>query len=312
MSQQPSHNPTFSTARSFCQAIYFYYICGCRTNPVFCCQPSVNSSTKAGNPCRHEQPVLVVAKLPRACGKLLGSSAACDAEDPGAKRFVREADTSERLELAVSDGLKQDMVRDALPEKVEGTFTIDEVVSKSRRREKFKSFLSATATPFIPRLGVPKGNVVTPEISKIAENESCETARDIPGDNTVVSENEVTLAIGEEEETKCSDFANELNANEANQSTEVGDYHDNQDDSDQFYEIELSPPDTVTTVANESCDERISKIDDTTLNESIGLEPRRSYEELTTFWAIDNSKEKPKPSRTCYWAVATLFSNLIR
>ncbi|KAI0508919.1 hypothetical protein F5B22DRAFT_649618 [Xylaria bambusicola] len=310
MSRQPSQNHTSSTATSFCQAIYFYYTCGCRKpEPVFCCQPPVNSPTKAGNPCRHEQPALVVAKLPRACGKLLGSSAACGAEDPSAKRFVREVDTSERLELAVSKGLKQDMVSDALPEKVEGTFTIDEVISKSR--QKFRSFLSATAAPFVPQLGAFMASAAIPAV---ADGESHQTTEGVMEDNTIAGVSRVTAAVCQAEEIKCRDFATEMDANKASRSAKIEDSQDNQDDREELYEIELSHPDIFPTIADESPDEGAPGIDDTTQEESVGssIEPRKSYEELVTYWAIDNSKEKLKPSRTCYWAVATLFSNFIR
>ncbi|KAI1294337.1 hypothetical protein F5Y03DRAFT_318314 [Xylaria venustula] len=138
-------------SNQFCSALYFYYACGCRApEPIFCCQPSTQSRTDDKNPCKHEKPTMVIAKLPHACGHLVGDSEACGVADLGAKEFVREVDTAERLEIVVSKEIDQDEIDDVLPQKMDSAFAVDEVVPSSLRIERPRSTFSATAAPFVP------------------------------------------------------------------------------------------------------------------------------------------------------------------
>ncbi|KAJ8125935.1 hypothetical protein O1611_g7702 [Lasiodiplodia mahajangana] len=60
-------------------------------------------------------------------------------------------DTAERLDLAVLDSLEKEVIN-TLPGKVEGDFTVNEVVSRSKsfKLKHKSSTFSATATPFVP------------------------------------------------------------------------------------------------------------------------------------------------------------------
>ncbi|KAI0399715.1 hypothetical protein F4802DRAFT_620844 [Xylaria palmicola] len=124
--------PACAPGSPFCEALLFFYACGCRErDPFFCCRPPppADGSPQPHNPCRHETPSVVLAKLPHACGSRLGRAPACGAADPGARAFVREVDTAERLELAVLDGLARGEIDGALPRRVEGSFTVSQLAA---------------------------------------------------------------------------------------------------------------------------------------------------------------------------------------
>ncbi|KAJ8107903.1 hypothetical protein ONZ43_g6586 [Nemania bipapillata] len=196
-----SQTATGPPSSSFCQAIVFFYTCGCRKpEPVYCCQPPDSSSGSGKtNPCK---------------------SLACGAQDPGAKEFIREVDTAERLELAVLSpregnhaaivgGPQKDGVE--LPCKVEGEFTVNDVVSKSRsRNKKTKKVFSATATPFVPY--VPPAEAVDDIVDGTEEdtNETQSKRTRLKQDEDVMSENirkYVALHIElKADETESDDF----------------------------------------------------------------------------------------------------------
>ncbi|KAI0868232.1 hypothetical protein GGS24DRAFT_223308 [Hypoxylon argillaceum] len=195
-----SAQPATGQTSSFCQAIMFFHTCGCRTpEPVYCCQPPAGFSSTT-NPCKHETPAIVVAKLPHACGRKIGSSEACGAEDPGAKEFVREVDTAERLELAVLGGLKKEGVESALPGRVSGEFTVGEVVSRSwgDGKSKVKRAFSAMAKPFVPGLGayVPALATMIEEISSVDHGEEIETIEDVFVNHVTVVDGADTVGAG--------------------------------------------------------------------------------------------------------------------
>ncbi|KAI0114307.1 hypothetical protein GGR51DRAFT_439770 [Nemania sp. FL0031] len=175
----PPAPPLPRRSSSFCQAIMFFYACGCRsTEPVYFCQPPDGADPQE-NPCKHETPEMIVAKLPHACKRQLGTSEACGAEDPGTKEFVREVDTAERLDLAVLDSLEKEVIDTALPDKVEGEFTVDEVLSRSKscKKKKSRSTFSATATPFVPQSATyvpsftPPPGEKKPEVAGVNQSE---------------------------------------------------------------------------------------------------------------------------------------------
>ncbi|KAI0967145.1 hypothetical protein F4678DRAFT_253175 [Xylaria arbuscula] len=275
-----------TTQSSFCQALYFFYACGCRApEPIFCCQPSTQSQTGDKNPCQHEKPTVVVAKLPHACKHLIGDSEACAAEDLGAKEFVREVDTAERLELAVSKELDQDEIDDILPQKMEGTFTVDEVVPKSLRIERPRSTFSAMAAPFVPR---------TVGCSIVQE----ETEPEIDGAETVSEiETETTKGI---DDTGVSEKMAVIGNAEENQ----------QDEDDESWRTDDLNEETVQNVKSGWGDES-NRVEETTQNETTEptepTEPEDSDDEMKDpeFFDIDlvdhsrefiASRDKPSSS----------------
>ncbi|KAI0418784.1 hypothetical protein F5X98DRAFT_109767 [Xylaria grammica] len=315
---------------SFCQAIFFFYTCGCRTpQPVFCCQPPPGQQVTR-NPCRHENPSLVTAKIPHSCGRSIGNSEACGAEDPGKKEFVREVDTAERLELVVSGGVEQDKICNVLPGKVEGAFTIDQVVSKSQRDEKRKSAFSATAAPFVPRsggCGVAPGSVTTKENNITACRDHNKTSSDAPmNTNKVVTGTAILSRVKDKVKDKVGgkgkhqrnndDLAEGTTRNEVGYRTKPKDAPSNTENTE-FVDIELD----VLTPGDKADDQeskpRTSVAENMPENQGRGASTQLdgSYDDIMKFyWAMDQSqadlrpKPKPKPVRTCYWAITSIFS----
>ncbi|KAI0173228.1 hypothetical protein GGR52DRAFT_590403 [Hypoxylon sp. FL1284] len=98
-----------------CQAVVLYHACGCRAaaGAVFLCG--------AGG-CAHAVTTLLVGGLPFACGAPDGRSAACCAEDPAAREFVRECDTGDRLRhFFALPGCASEKMDDILPLSLEPT-----------------------------------------------------------------------------------------------------------------------------------------------------------------------------------------------
>ncbi|KAI3330306.1 hypothetical protein F4824DRAFT_341570 [Ustulina deusta] len=326
MSVQSNHSPasqTATTQSSFCQAMFFFYTCGCRTpEPVFCCQPPTHLQKDIGNPCRHEKPALVVAKLPLACGRRLGNSKACGVEDPSAKEFVREVDTAERLELVVSEDFKQDTIHNALPGKVEGGFTVDEVVAKSQRAEKCRSIFSATATPFVPRLGGcgmgMESTTVGGDGAETADKTSHETAGNTPVDDAETSVNGAATDRAEQDQGVQPDektgsqpdsvLAEEKASDQTTRHTEPRDDSDDKDAPEEFHDIELRTPTLEHTAPDEEPNSSTSTAEQTVKNEGLEAPAQQedSYDDLLALWALDDRKARPKPTRTC-WSITSLF-----
>ncbi|KAI1276812.1 hypothetical protein F5Y07DRAFT_408033 [Xylaria sp. FL0933] len=271
-----------TTKSSFCQALYFFHVCGCRTpEPFFVCQPPSRSQIDTQNPCRHEKPDLVVGKLPHVCKRCLGNSQVCGTEDLSTKQFVREVDTAEQLELVVSKRLNQENIQDCLPQKIKGNFTVDEVVSKSLRDGKCRSTLSATATPFIPRLkacGTATGNTAAGTNRAETPHENHEEAgEDISLDGIQVSID------------------------------------------DEFSDVDLSDTGLEDTVPKDDLDSSISTSDRETKNEELdsSIEDADPYD-MVAFQAMEGSgkadpKHDRKPTRTCVgMTIAIIFELLGR
>jgi hypothetical protein len=79
---------------------------------------------------------------------------ACRAQDPGAKKFVREVDTAERLDLVVLDNVPpQPDFNTALPAKFDVESKIEYLISQYKQKKiSFKKTISAKAVPFVPGL----------------------------------------------------------------------------------------------------------------------------------------------------------------
>ncbi|KAI1420198.1 hypothetical protein F5Y12DRAFT_774130 [Xylaria sp. FL1777] len=315
MSIQSHHDPTLqrvTTQSSFCLAIFFFHTCGCRTlEPVFACQPSTHAQTSIGNPCQHEEPTLLVAKLPHACK-------ACGVEDLGAKEFVREVDTAERLELIVSERFKQDKIQNILPNKVEDTFTVDEIISKLRRGGRCRSTFSAKAAPFVPRFkegGILMGSTMAGDCVETAYKNFSETTRNMLVDDAKVTAEQ---ARGDQQNEKNGSWqdvlAEEMICNKTTRYTKPGHSDDDGRASEKFHGVELSVPSPEHKVPDDKLDSSFLPAEHTVKNESrkSTVEHQNSYEDLMVFWAMDDSKAELKPTRTCYWAITSLLGRFNR
>ncbi|KAI2641338.1 hypothetical protein GGS21DRAFT_547707 [Xylaria nigripes] len=143
---------------SFCEALFFFYSCGCRSrHAVMCCRPQRHDGV-----CQHEKPTIVVAKLPFACqarsdaASVPGETDRCRIEDPGVKKFVREVDTAESLDLLVLDDCPGTDLNTALPLKVRYPFTLVDVLHRRNELKGLNSSkgLSARAVEFVPTSAV--------------------------------------------------------------------------------------------------------------------------------------------------------------
>ncbi|KAJ3566303.1 hypothetical protein NPX13_g7179 [Xylaria arbuscula] len=200
-------------------------------------------------------------------------------------------------------------MRDALPEKMEGTSTIEEVVSRTRRDEKSKFNLSATAAIFVPRHAA---------CAAVANVNSDKTSGDVLGDETIARLDWAAPEQGQSgDNLKPDEEANTVDDTETitlNQEIESKSCDAEEDDFGKFIDVELSPPAVETMKANGNPDSSCSVLDVTARNGSNELcaKVRPSYDDLMTLWAIEDSKDKLKPTRTCFWNVATLFTSFKR
>ncbi|KAI0429458.1 hypothetical protein F5Y09DRAFT_356940 [Xylaria sp. FL1042] len=283
MSAQSSHDPVSQAESSFCQAIFFFHACGCRTpEPFFVCQPPSHSQMDTVSLCRHEEPALVVAKLPHACEQCIGNGKVCDAKDLSATtEFVREVDTAEQLELVVSKRFNQVNIHDCLPKKVEGTFTVDKIVSKLCRDGKCRSTLSATAAPFVPRLEAYSTVMANTAASTDGAETPYENHVQPPGDMLV---GDAKMSIDEE-----------------------------------FSNVDLNDPSPEDMVPKDEPDSNVSSSEQATENEEseYDVEHADPYDNMVAFQALkDNRKAELKrdlkPTRSCFGITfATLFGRQV-
>ncbi|KAI3319569.1 hypothetical protein HD806DRAFT_548133 [Xylariaceae sp. AK1471] len=294
---------------AFCQAMFFFHSCGCRTpEPIFCCQPYTYSSTLDPldtNPCQHKNPAVVLAMLPHSCNSQIGNSEACATEDPGAREFVREADTAERLDLVVLDNCPQSDINTTLPAKVDVASTIDDVVSQYQRdksRRRHKKAISATAAPFVPGLKARVAALPSPrpigEILELAHETRNETETD---EKFVAVEDTIDIAEQaqhgrnqphqkESQQEDCV-IVKETTPCEVLQSLEPE--SNNSESSDEFYDSELPASTLITTVNTE---------------EPESLEG--SYDDLLTFWALGDGVDEPNHRNTGYWGISSFLGRL--
>ncbi|KAI1187571.1 hypothetical protein F5B17DRAFT_315699 [Nemania serpens] len=294
----PPSSPTVPP--SFCQAIVFFYTCGCRdSQPVFCCRPPTELpgdtlGSPQSHPCQHENPALLVAKLPHACRLRIGNSEACGAEDPGAKEFIREVDTAERLELAVVAGVAKEAIDHALPGKVEGEFTAHTVASKYQRRRSSGIILKPTAAPFIPRpvACVATGTLTVGEGVRVACGDGVDTANDTSMTNTKLE------ADGEHwQEAKSEDRQNDIvlatetpqgDAGDAAMGDGTCDNHG--DSSEELFDVDLSDstPEPKASIAEHTAKEEKPESGPPAMNIEV------SYDELAMLWALDRKTKLKK------------------
>ncbi|KAI8623419.1 hypothetical protein F5Y19DRAFT_481697 [Xylariaceae sp. FL1651] len=306
---------------SFCQAIFFYYLCGCRTpEPFFCCQPQTHASIPAPqdllhvNPCKHEKPSLVVTKVPIPCGSRIGNSEACTAEDPGATEFVREVDTAETLDLVVLDDYPHTDFRTILPAKADITLSLNDIVSQFQQSKKRRAAMSATAAPFIPRYDVCRISSASPQPSqnvwesvhkensetvegkkaagldvdagKIRQNVEIKQAYDDKGPHD--SSRVIQLNIDEEQTLYEATHSQEFEGGTRNEEDEV-------------FDTESCTSTSNTSVEYEKAGSSISS------PESIG--ELNVSDDLVSFWNWDGEREEHKPVDTT-WTIASLLSKL--
>ncbi|KAI0542573.1 hypothetical protein GGR58DRAFT_254238 [Xylaria digitata] len=320
MTPTPTPTPTpdaasqTSTQSSSCQAIFFFYTCGCRTlEPFYCCQPSSRPQDATGNPCTHENPTLLTAKLPHSCNRLLGSSEACGAEDPAKKEFVREVDTAERLELVMSTGIQRDNIHNVLPKKVNGDFTIDQVAPKPKHDEKRKSTFSPTAEPFVPR-SAPGSTAAKEGNADTACGDGAKTVSDTSVDNAEVdADGGVSEERGEEEKSE----KRQNNSSKLVEAIRAEPTPDTNGEDDEFIDIELDDiivykGETQVTEPDTPPDTSAAEDTSETKEPESTTQPEDPYDEMMRYYGAPEDKKKPKPTRTCYWAVATIFGRFTR
>ncbi|KAI0467644.1 hypothetical protein F4859DRAFT_517809 [Xylaria cf. heliscus] len=276
MSQKPT-GPS-----PFCEAIYFYYACGCRTpNPIFCCQPQPNVSSRqlrANNPCQHKTSSVVIAKLPHSCKAKLGKTEACHAEDPATREFVREVDTAERLDLAII-GIPHDEIDKAFPMRVDGEFTVGQVAIRYliRRREN---------SPALP----PD---VTPSVLRSCAPASIPVPASLQNDMKVF-------------QTSSDAVSNRLSDNTKEEATK----HEggNSEGANEFFDAEPLP-----RTAEYVVDESSSRAEHTVKpEEPESSTPVADYDDMMMFWALDDDKAVHQTAKTSGWGISSLlgkFSN---
>ncbi|KAI1326269.1 hypothetical protein F5Y16DRAFT_400635 [Xylariaceae sp. FL0255] len=133
------------SGRIFCQAIFFYHHCGCRSlKPVITCQPGIGYYPLIQNSCEHAKPTLVAAHIPKNCGGKIGNTEACFMQDPGSTEFLADCDSANPLDLVVLDECPFDNLPYMLPVKAKD---MDDVMahytrihpSASKRKTKKKA-----------------------------------------------------------------------------------------------------------------------------------------------------------------------------
>jgi hypothetical protein len=213
---------------------------------------------------------------------------------------VREADTAERLDLVVLDECPRSDIDTVLPAKVEATFTVDNVVSRYRQersRRKYNKVISATAAPFVPSLKARVTALPSPQTI----GEVLEVAHDKPSgirtDKEVVPIRD-TVAIVEQDRLSYSEHRKESHQKDclligemvSREVTQILEPEsDASENSDGFYAPEL-PVSTPTTTVN---------------NEETNHEG--SYDDLLTFWALDDDANEPNPRNTGYWGISSFL-----
>ncbi|KAJ2973282.1 hypothetical protein NUW58_g8975 [Xylaria curta] len=312
--------PRFMQASPSCQAIFFYYTCGCRTlEPIFCCQPHTDTDLSA--------PSQVHVGLWDTDSK----TEACTAEDPGARKFVREADTALPLELAKLGGILRDDIDASLPKKMESSFTAAQVALKDSIVNGKRRF-SPNAAPFVPRSGV-----FATTLAPVPAPEQVVDADTTPTDTDTIQrdENQEDEKYGHEQEEgitevtlhtllECEDGENvetieEITEMTSNEFVEVKLHSRTAEEriavtrqtppgrqygegAGKFIEIELRSPTPEHMVYD--------KLAAGTLDE---LEPGRSAtdldrsnDDMTTLRAFGDAAER-QAQETSYWSVFSLF-----
>lgn len=283
-----------------------------------CCQPHPNDPQQqiyANNPCQHETPSVIIAKLPHSCKAELGNTEACYAEDPASKEFVREVDTAERLDLATIR-IPSVEVDTALPERIDGNFTAGQIALKASVTQRNPPAFSADALPFVPRSfsTAPIRSPASTPGDMMALDEDLDDAVE----NTLIdSTKEDIVNLQQDGEGQPDEKSDNLQSDdvkgEETVHEEVTQPSDTESESsDEFFDIEMPP--TLEYVISESSTAReentVIKPEEPELELELesSAENEGSYDDMITLWALDDddqaADQTTKPSS---WGISSLL-----
>ncbi|KAI0856831.1 hypothetical protein F4860DRAFT_518493 [Xylaria cubensis] len=303
----PEGTPELTELLTFCNAIFFFYACGCRApEPFFCCRPHPDDSLETVK-CRHETPSVIIAKLPHACKT--GKTEACTAVDPASLEFVREVDTAERIDLAILGNIPQDEI-DSLPERVDGAFTAAQIASRWRARRKALLTFSPNATPFVPK-SYTTAAIRTPA-SELGDVTTPEDQSDTVGNIPVDSAKEGIDGAERDEECQQDTESEKPQSDppvivEEMVCEEVARPNDDDDDNDSECSEEFF--DTEKDAASESS---VSRADNTPKPEeqpgsSTLAKDTISYDEMMLFWGLVSNETASQTNKASSWGISSLL-----
>ncbi|KAI1738722.1 hypothetical protein F4680DRAFT_449836 [Xylaria scruposa] len=291
---------------TFCNAIFFFYACGCRApEPIFCCRPRPDDPPGVVK-CRHETPSVIIAKLPHACKT--GKTEACTAVDPALLEFVREVDTAERIDIATLGDIPQDEI-DSLPERVDGAFTAAQVAFRWRARPKMPPAFSPDAVPFVPK-SYTTAPIPTPP-SMLGDETTLEDQSDTVGnilvDHSAEDDKDIDSAERDEECEKDTEskklqddppvIAEETVCEEVAQPED-----DDSECSEEFFDTEQSAASESSISRAEYTPEPEEPGSSTLVTDTI------SYDEMMLFWAlIDNKTAASQTDKASSWGISSLL-----
>ncbi|KAI0438609.1 hypothetical protein F4803DRAFT_85922 [Xylaria telfairii] len=286
-----------------CQAVFFYYACGCRApKPIFCCQPYPNAPQQqiyANNPCQHKTPSVIIAKLPHSCKAEIGNTEACRAEDPAAKEFVREVDTAERLDLATFHIPSVDVDK-TLPKRIDGDFTAGQVALRALTTRKNPPTFRPDALPFVPRSTAPidphdVGNTFTDSTKKdIGHAEK--DGKGQPDGKSVQSD-----GVTGEETVRETTQPEEVTQPDDGESSEG---------SDEFFDIETPP--TSEYAASESTTSRAEQTVASLEEPEPRVESGSSYDDMMMLWALEDDQAARQTTKTYSWSISSLLGSFCK
>ncbi|KAI1747164.1 hypothetical protein F4782DRAFT_535690 [Xylaria castorea] len=297
---------------TFCKAIFFLYACGCRTpEPFFCCRPCPDVSpgvVPASNPCRHETPSVVLAKLPHACKT--GKTEACVAVDPALLEFVREVDTAERLDLVILSDIPRDEINTTLPERVDGEFTVGQIAARYLNRRRNPPAFSPDIAPFVPRSCVA-ASLPTPASVRgdvMALKDLSNAVGNILSDGTEERINGVERDGEYQQDGESENLQNDcVIAEETVRERAIQPVDDNSEGSEEFVDIELLAP-----THSADSESSISRAEHTPKPEepesSASATDIRGYDDMMMFWSLDDNETARKIETASCWCISSLFS----
>ncbi|KAI0451394.1 hypothetical protein F5B21DRAFT_487400 [Xylaria acuta] len=307
---EPERALDLARPSTFCKAFFFFYACGCRTpEPFFCCRPHPDVSPRvvhASNPCQHETPSVVVAKLPHACKA--GKTEACGAVDPALLAFVREVDTAERLDLTILRGIPRDEIDTALPKRVDGAFTVGQVAVRSLdRRGNSPAFSPASVRSDVMAVEDPSDAVGNREDDRVVQSVRHGGAHiliDSTREDMDGVERGGDQRDGEFQQGRKNSVIAETVCEEVRQPED-----DDGEGSEEFFDIEtLAPtPEYAVSESSTSRAERTVKSNEPESAGDIG-----GYDDMMMFWALDDNKSAHQIGKTSSWSISSLlgkFSN---
>ncbi|TRX93626.1 hypothetical protein FHL15_005598 [Xylaria flabelliformis] len=298
--------PELTKPLTFCNAIFFFYACGCRApEPFFCCRPHPDDSSGAVK-CRHETPSVIIAKLPHA------------SVDPASLEFVREVDTAERIDLAILGNIPQDEI-DSLPERVDGTFTAAQVASRWRARQKALLTFSPDAVPFVPK-SYAAAPTPTPA-SELGDVTTLEGPSDTVEEKLVESAKEGTDNAEQDEECQQDGECQQDTKSEKLQSDppviaeemvceEVARPDDDDDDDSESSEEFFDTEQNAASESSVSSRETTPKPEEQPGSSGTLATDAISYDEMMLFWALVNNETASQTNKASSWGISSLLGGI--